>query len=212
MFAVLHSGFQQAGSFRQLAKYRLPPMQRRDLERPGSLSSRMQQWCVGSLPVTVLRQGVSLPTRDEARLLGLGLREQVWVREVHLGPYHEPWVKGRTVVPLRDMHGLVRGLRNLGNRPLGSVLFSNHAGRLSGHNWRRSPFLLGQMVDSGLPGLLPARRSVFYHRDSRLLVTEGFYPAYWQRLQQEPQAPMCISGSPAPVDLVPGIYSTAETS
>lgn len=186
-----HSSFVQAGSFWELADFRLSPTVRRGLRRPGSLSSRMQKWCKGALPVRVVQQGSSLPTRDEARLLGLGFREWVWVREVRLGPLHGPWVKGRTVVPLKEMHGSVRDLRNLGDRPLGSVLFN-------GQGWHRGPFLIGRMDAAELPGHLPARRSVFYHGNSRLLVTEGFYPAYWQRLQQEQAAAGSVPHCPAP--------------
>jgi chorismate--pyruvate lyase len=189
-----NSAIVQAGSFWHQADFQLPPDQRRNLRRPGSLSSRMQRWCEGALPVSVVHQGHGLPTRDEARLLGLRPRERVWVREVRLGPPRQPWVKGRTVAPLREMQGPAQNLRNLGNRPLGSVLFNGRA-------WRRSPFLIGRMEASDLPGYLPARRSVFYHRGNRLLVTEGFYPAFWQQLRQERNE----QGRPGPVttDTVP---------
>lgn len=176
------------GPFYRKAAFQLPSSVRRALLRPGSLSSRLQAWCEGPLPVTVVNQGAALPTRDEARLLNLRPREQVWVREVRLGPVDNPWVKARTVAPLREMQGASQHLRNLGSRPLGSVLFH-------GRGWERSPFLLGMIGQKDKDGRLPARRSLFFNRSCRLLVTEGFFPAYWLRLDQAQRRTVAESGS-----------------
>lgn len=173
-----HSKNVRPSAFLTRAAFQLVAAQRCVLLRPGSLSSRLQRWCHGALPVTVVRQGRGLPSPDEARLLGLRSREWVWIREVQLGPPHQPWVKARTVSPLKALHGPLHFLRNLGTRPLGSVLFSGPA-------WRRSRFLTGVMEATDPVASLPARRSMFFHRDARLLVTEGFYPAFWRRLEHE---------------------------
>lgn len=166
------------GLFTRKAAFQLPTEERRALLLPGSLSSRLQRWCGGKLAVTVVSQGPTRPTRDEARLLGLKPREQVWAREVRLGPPQQPWVRARTVAPLREMQGVMQHLRNLGDRPLGSVLFN-------GRGWQRSPFWIGTMKPATGTEPLPARRSRFSRGRNRLLVTEGFYPAYWSRLKQE---------------------------
>lgn len=170
----------QPNSFLERARFQLSPQERRGLLRPGSLSNRLQQWCEGGeLQVTLIRQGPGLATRDEAAFLGLRGRERVWVREVDLGPPSRPWVHGRTVSPLTTMPGPVHYLRNLGQKPLGSLLFT-------GRGWRRSPLLVGtiSVADHGGYLHLPARRSQFSRGRNRLLVTEGFYPAFWERLRQ----------------------------
>ncbi|MAL97429.1 chorismate--pyruvate lyase family protein [Hydrocarboniclastica marina] len=179
MSPAVHALAYQDARFASRADFQLPRHRRLELHRPGSLSKWLQRWCPGTLPVTVLRQGQCLPTPDEARLLALKPRERVWVREVWLGPSEAPWVKGRTVTPLREMKGRLQALRNLGTRPLGSVLFTGPA-------WHRSAFLVGYLLppDSHAHPL-PARRSIFSHGQSRLLVTEGFCNAYWQRLEAE---------------------------
>lgn len=100
------------------------------------------------------------------------------MREVLLGPPGAPWVHARTVAPLANMQGQMRSLRNLGAKPLGLVLFN-------GRKWRRSPFQLGVMVMNKHREPLPARRSLFCDGENRLLITEGFCPAYWQMLEQE---------------------------
>ena len=169
-------------AFKVRAGFQLAPGRRTALLRPGSLSSRLQSWSPGRLEVTVVKQGHCLPTRDEAKALGMGSREGVWMREVRLGPRLAPWVTARTVSPLKEMHGPSQFLRNLGTRPLGSILFS---GRVSGRAWRRSPFQIGLLEITNAATDLPARRSVFFQRGARLLVTEGFYPRYWQQLRQD---------------------------
>lgn len=186
MFSSSHASAYRNVAFSPRADFQMRREQRAELYRPGSLSKRLQRWCAGALPVTVLRQGRCMPTRDEARLLGLRPREQVWAREVWLGPAETPWIRGRTVTPLREMKGQVQALRNLGTKPLGSVLFTGPA-------WRRSPFLVGHLRPAAGAPALPARRSVFYYGRSRLLVTEGFCEAYWQQAKAE--CPPCANAS-----------------
>lgn len=189
---VMQSSLLKPGSFLERGRFRLSPRERRGLLLPGSLSSRLQQWCEGNeLQVTLIRQGPGAATRDEAHYLGLGPRERVWVREVRLGPPLHPWVQGRTVSPLKTMPGPIHYLRNLGQKPLGSLLFT-------GRGWCRSPFLIGVMKASGHSGYLPARRSQFLLGQNRLLVTEGFYPAYWERLRQAQEGKSRPDSPPIP--------------
>lgn len=191
MPSEIKSASDRTGAFVHKRAFQVPAALRSDLLRPGSLSSRLQIWCDGALPVTVISQGPARPSLDEARILNLHPRQRVWVREVRLGPAGQPWVKGRTVAPLPDMRGTLQHLKHLGKKPLGSILFQ-------GRHWHRSPFLLGTMLADSRAGDLPARRSLFYHNGSRLLVTEGFYPAYWQRLQQQRQDPLNYRVAPHP--------------
>ncbi len=70
-----------------------------------------------------------MATLSEARVLGIPLREKVWIREVHLIGCGGPWVFARSLIPVSTLRGRQRRLRNLGNTPLGAVLFQDKSMR-----------------------------------------------------------------------------------
>ncbi|WP_319022811.1 MULTISPECIES: chorismate lyase [unclassified Halomonas] len=127
--------------------------------------------CPGAFRVRLLRQGVGVPERDEARALGLAPRRLAWCREVALCVNGAPWVVARSVAPLSQLQG--QHLERLGERSLGSWLFRQPGLK------RGALYATGQrpaFAHRQAPELSSvwARRSIFYHGGLSLLVQEAF--------------------------------------
>jgi chorismate--pyruvate lyase len=150
----------------------------------GSLTARIQ--AKGRFTVRVLRQGLALPTRDEAAALGIAADTNVWVREVALSCDAQVVVLAHTVLPRQPRGPLTRWLARLGSRSLGSLLFS-HAGFRRGemHFKRldaRHPLFQPACATLGAQAkTLWARRSLFAFGRQSVLVTEVFSPAWYNK-------------------------------
>ncbi|HRX71182.1 MAG: chorismate lyase [Candidatus Competibacteraceae bacterium] len=148
---------------------------------PGSLTWRLRQCCPDRFQVRVLRQGWSRPYRDEARVLRLRLEARTWTREVQLFCGDQPWVFARTLIPAATLRGRGRRLTQLGNRPLGEVLFSDPG-------VQRGPVEIARIITgqrlhqcafAGFaepPDAIWGRRSIFRIDGQPLLVCEIFLP------------------------------------
>ena len=153
----------------------------------GSLTARIQSR--GRFAVRVLRQGLGIPTADEARLLGLDPGVHAWVREVALSCNEQIVVFAHTVLPRRPRGPLTVWLARLGNRSLGALLFS-HPGftrsqlafkRLDHRHALFEPALTALQLDGGeAPATLWARRSHFGFGGQSVLVSEVFSSRLWQ--------------------------------
>lgn len=135
---------------------------------PGSLTQRLMQTSRGDFRVERLHEGWGRATLSEARVLGISPRQKVWVREVHLLGCGEPWVFARSLIPFSTLRGRQRRLRNLGNTPLGAVLFQDTS-------MRRGPIETARVQYRNQSTW--GRRSVFYLENRPLLVNEVFLPA-----------------------------------
>ncbi len=147
----------------------------------GSLTRRLRQLCPDQFRVHVLWQGWNRPSPDEARVLGLRLDAWAWIREVQLLCNNQPWVFARTLIPAKTLHGRSRRLTQLGNRPLGEVLFADPG-------VRRGPveiahIAVGQRLHQRAfadraepPDAIWGRRSLFWIGERPLLVCEIFLP------------------------------------
>ena len=159
----------------------LPPELAHWLFDPGSLTRRLRQCCPNHFQVRVLRQGWSHPSRDEACVLRLRLNAWTWTREVQLFCSDQPWIFARTLIPAVTLRGRGRRLTQLGNRPLGEVLFSDPG-------VQRGPVEIARIVTgqrlhqcafTGLaesPDAIWGRRSIFRIDGQPLLVCEIFLP------------------------------------
>jgi chorismate--pyruvate lyase len=167
---------------------------RRWLTAPGSLTARLVAHS-GAFRVQRLHQRSASCLPDEARTIELGHSTRpgrVWEREVLLRCDGAPVVFAHTVVPLSATTADWPLFNTLGERSLGSTLFSDplvRRGELefarlrSGHPLfqRALAALEGQPV----PGVLYARRCLYRRHRGTLLVTEVFLP---QVLQLAPRA------------------------
>jgi chorismate--pyruvate lyase len=147
-----------------------------------SLTARLQAG--GVFAVQQLRQGLAVPTRDEATAMGIRRKQLAWVREVALLRDGKPLVFAHTILPYRPRGPMTGWLARLGKRSLGALLFS-HAGFTRGViqykrlDHRHPLFHLAteaMQLAAAPPTTLWARRSRFTFRAQSVLVTEVFSP------------------------------------
>lgn len=158
-----------------------PALLARWLRNNGSLTVRIGQRC-GRLDIARLHDGLATTTHDEAALLGQAPRQKVYAREIFLLADNKPVVFAHSVVAARHLSGTWRALQHLGNRSLGTLLFTHpevHRAPLyfcalkSTHPlYRRAAATLDSPPDK-----LWARRSLFTMHGAPLLVTEVFLPS-----------------------------------
>lgn len=153
------------------------------LHERGSLTARLQSR--GSFAVQLLRQGLALPTVDEAAALGAKRDRLLWVREVALRVDGVALVFAHTVLPRQPRGPLIGALARLGRSSLGALLFA-HPGfvrgvigckRLDHRHALFRPAVDAMQLDDAPPKALWARRSRFVFGAQSVLVTEVFSPA-----------------------------------
>ena len=184
----------------------------RDVPPPG-LSRAEQRWivqadsltqalsAVGRFRVICLQQNHGLATVDEWACLGLPRRQRVWQRDVLLLLNETPVIFAHTILPAHATTTDWPFFSHLGNRSLGSALFSDPL-------IARQPLQFAQLSPAhqlnqraqqamrSLPSLTSftlsstwARRSVFARgaQAAPMLVTEVFLPNLFQEFLVQPK-------------------------
>ncbi len=146
----------------------------------GSLTQRIQQRCT-RFAVRGMCSGLARIALDESALLGVAPQHLAYAREVFLYANDLPVVFAHSACAHRHLRGAWSAVRNLGNRPLGALLFAHplverkplHYKALCGAHplYQRAAAVL-----SDPPDRLWARRSLFILHGAPLLVTEVFLP------------------------------------
>ena len=122
---------------------------------------------------------MQVPSCDEQQVLKLKSRQLAIIRQVKLLCDDEALVYARTVIPVSTLCGKQRIYANLGNRPLGAMLFADSS-------MRREQIMVSKLSASDVlhqrTGVTNkeevwGRRSVFYVSEKPLLVSEYFLPA-----------------------------------
>lgn len=155
--------------------HRLAPTTRRWLLYEGSLTEKLIAVSEQRFEVRRLVQGWGFAHPDETRLLGMGCRELVLIRETELRCDNQVAVFARSVFPARSLGGSLAHLKKLRNQSLGALLFRQP-------QMRRTPFEVARIRgdSSYLPSHLkqesPAwgRRSRFIINGNSLMVSEVF--------------------------------------
>jgi chorismate lyase len=148
----------------------------------GSLTQRVIQHCDNrSFRVRLLRQRWGAPLNSERRLLRLRRGAVALLRDVELQCDDVPWVFARTLIPVTTLKGSARRLMQLGERPLGAVLFSDPGvtrGSTQITQLRPGHTLFDIACEhyAEPPQLLWGRRTLFYLSKRPLLVNELFLP------------------------------------
>ena len=147
----------------------------------GSLTQRIIRACAGKFRVQLLAQSWQRPLREESVMLGIDPHQWVLTRHVLLLCDETPWVYARTVIPRKTLSGRHRRLANLGNRPLGAVLFADR--HMSRGEVEVAQLHTGQSLYRQIEQASPctdkmvwARRSLFQLSSKPLLVYECFLP------------------------------------
>ncbi|GAB1232630.1 chorismate lyase [Ferrigenium sp. UT4] len=165
----------------------------------GSLTQRIQQRCQ-EFSVQPVHRGLARIAHDEATLLGIAPHRLAYSREVLLFADGQPVVFAHSTCASEHLRGAWKAMRGLGNRSLGSLLFthplvmrqplhfkalpSRHplVGRALARQGCREPVeTVGLKPDpQNAPDPLWARRSLFILQGAPLLVTEVFLPEILQ--------------------------------
>jgi chorismate--pyruvate lyase len=152
------------------------------LKTPSSLTAKLKDLCP-NLEVVVLSEKWEVPMVNEAQQLGLEIDQEVWVRCVFLKCHDRFWIYARTVIPDLSPNNPWQELQNLGNKPLGEILFDMPSVKRSAFEFSKDslaiwPHLMDNLQDKTLaqkPGF--ARRSSFKQKGAPLLLTEVFLPS-----------------------------------
>ena len=132
-----------------------------------------------------LHQGVALCLPDEARVIGLPRAQKVVARDVILRCDEQAVVYAHTVMPLSANATQWPLFASLGEKSLGSTLFSDPLVQRGRLRFARLPLTHPLMQRVAQCGLLQefantqhlyARRSIFRRKGACLLVTEVFLP------------------------------------
>lgn len=142
---------------------------------PGSLTGHLRGYHGEALGVEVLAEEDTTPAPGEMARLDLP-DGPAFVRRVALGRHGCPLVLARTVMPPPTLRGEGRRLRNLGDTPLGELVFADFAAT-------RSEFELASLAPPSplfpeLDTVCWARRSVLHLATGPILVTEAFLPHF----------------------------------
>ena len=146
----------------------------------GSLTRHIQQCCT-HFSVVPVRHGLARIAYDESSVLGLTARSHAYSREVYLHADGQPVVFAHSTCAAKHLSGAWQAMSGLGNRSLGSLLFTHPLVRrqplyylaLRPHHplYQRAVKVLNTA-----PAVLYARRSLFHLHGAPLLVTEVFLP------------------------------------
>ncbi len=158
------------------------PRERRWLQDSGSLTRRIQERC-DNFRVQPVFQSLTTAHQDECAIMRLQPDELAMIREVYLFCHQTPVVFAHSVVARKDLRGAWRGLSGLGNKSLGTVLFTNPKIKRTPLQFKKlnaSHVLFkraSRKLAAPFPAQLWARRSLFTLHGQSILVTEVFLPA-----------------------------------
>jgi len=152
----------------------------------GSLTRRLTRLSNDGFSVTPLFEGLQLLRADECAALGLAAGSEGWVREVYLRGHGEAWVFARSVASRSALQGDGLRMDELGSRPLGELLFCDHAFQRRAIEVCRYPqeWLPAELRTPDLWG----RRSRFDRGALSVLVAEIFLPSLWRAARANSEA------------------------
>jgi chorismate--pyruvate lyase len=145
-----------------------------------SLTARIIELCGKNFSVRVLSQNWQAMTAEEASAMALQHVHAALVREVLLCCNDKPLVYARTVIPVTTLQGAQRLYANMGNRPLGAMLFADRTMRREAVQVGMLPAAHEANQYAVSDDRIWGRRSVFRVGGKPLLVSEYFLPELLQ--------------------------------
>lgn len=150
------------------------------LFQSGSLSRSIEECCRGTFNIELKNESWSAPMSDENQLLALIDNEITFIRESWLKCDNKRLVYARTVIPRITFEGESQELMELGNKPLGNILFSDNKTYRTNMRYAKIPLHCDlhkqATMDTDIVTELWGRQSLFYINNNPLLVTEVFLP------------------------------------
>lgn len=159
----------------------MSPQIREWLQNRGSLTLQIQQRCK-YFRVEPVFQSLATACEDELAILKLRHKELALIREVYLYCDKTPVIFAHSVVARKNLKGAWCGMNRLGNKSLGTVLFTNPVIKRTPLRFKKlnpAHQLFHRASKKILirPNSLWARRSLFTLHEQPILVTEVFLPA-----------------------------------
>ncbi len=160
----------------QLFNHSIQPALSHWLFDTSSLTARMVVLCGKNFSVRVISQGWQKLDSEEASAMSLKNVHSGLVRQVLLCCNNQPLVYARTVIPATTIQGAQRIYANMGNRPLGAMLFADRTMRREKVEVAMLPAAHNANQYTNIDESIWGRRSVFRVSGKPLLVSEYFLP------------------------------------
>ena len=141
-----------------------------------SLTARMICLCDGKFSVQVISQRWQRINADEVAVMSLRKESSALVRKVLLCCDEQPLVYARTVIPASTIKGAQRRYANMGNRPLGAMLFADRTMKREAVQVAKLPAASEIYHYTKSKEDIWGRRSVFRVAEKPILVSEYFLP------------------------------------
>ena len=141
-----------------------------------SLTARLINLCGKDFSVRVISQQWQNLSAEESSAMSLSHVHSALVRQVLLCCGDTPLVYARTVIPATTIKGAQRRYANMGNRPLGAMLFADRTMRREDVQVAILPASHGANQFTKTDEPVWGRRSVFRVANKPLLVSEYFLP------------------------------------
>lgn len=163
----------------------LPKMVGDWLADSSSMTKRLRAQCQNTLKIEVIEHRWAQATDQDSTYLSLSPNTKIINREVILYCYDQPWMYARTVLPYQLVEAVGTELIELGERPIGELLFADP-------DMTRSEFEVAELTNGNTEYnratrfakvndvSLWARRSIFdLPHQGQLAITEVFFPICW---------------------------------
>lgn len=164
---------------RQGMRHKLPCNVQSWTYESGSLTQRLRNFYGDSVAVKILLQRWHKPFLSERRLLQLPEHQYSLTREVLLHANGKPLILARTIIPVTTIKTAKSNLSQLGNRPLGEIIFSYpkleriamDITLIAPSTWNRPV-----IAEAGINQSIWGRRTVYAIAHKQMLVSEFFLP------------------------------------
>ncbi|VAW53793.1 Chorismate--pyruvate lyase [hydrothermal vent metagenome] len=143
---------------------------------PSSLTARLIALHGSDFSVQVISQQWQKLDPEEAAAMALNGVHSALVRQVLLCAGETPLVYARTVIPATTIQGAQRRYANMGNRPLGAMLFADRTMRREVVQVAKLPSKHVANHYAKIDAAVWGRRSVFRVTNKPILVSEYFLP------------------------------------
>jgi len=160
----------------QLFNHPVSPVLSTWLFDDSSLTSRLISLCGDKFSVRVISQKWQKIDASDASAMALRGKQSALVRQVLLCCESQPMVYARTIIPATTIRGGQRRYANMGNRPLGAMLFSDRTMRRECVQVTQLPKQHQAYSYTASDEVMWGRRSVFRVSGKPLLVAEYFLP------------------------------------
>jgi len=160
----------------QLFNHPVNPVLSHWLFDDSSLTSHIKALCGAGFSVRVISQQWQTIAAEDACAMALKHAHSALVRQVVLCCDEQPLVYAITIIPSTTVQGRLRRYANIGNRPLGEMLFSDRTMRREEVQVARLPGWHAAYQFTESDEEMWGRRSVFRVSEKPLLVAEYFLP------------------------------------